>query len=96
MAQFNVDSAQVAQASAQTATVANQIRTDVATMMAQLETLQSSWTGAASASFADCAQRWRAAQMQMEEALDSISQALAHSASQYEQTESGIVSMFAG
>lgn len=96
MAQFVVDSNQVALASAQTAAIANQIRTDAANMMAQVQSLQSSWTGAGASSFADCANRWHAAQTQMEQALDEIGIALRNASVSYEETESGITGMFAG
>ena len=96
MAQFNVDSSQVAAAGAQAAAIAGQLRTDAAAMMAQVQSLQESWTGAAASSFADCATRWRAAQAQMEAALDSIAQALQATSASYEDAESGAAAMFAG
>ena len=75
MAQFNVDSGQVAAAGAQAAAIAGQLRSDAA---------------------ADCATRWRAAQAQMEAALDSIGQALQAASASYEEAESGAAAMFAG
>ena len=94
MANFLVDSTQITQMSAQTTALATRMREDSAMMMSYMQNLQGSWSGAASAAFSDCVVRWRAAQMQMETALDSISQALAHASIQYEQTESGIAGMF--
>lgn len=96
MAQFNVDSAQVAQASATTKTIADQIRADVASMMAQLHQLSATWTGSASATFQGCAAQWRLAQAQVEQSLDSISVALAQASNAYEQAESQATGLFAG
>ena len=96
MAQFVVDSAQVAQASAQTNAIANQLRTEAANMMAQVQSLQSTWTGAAASAFADCAARWHTAQVQMEQALEQIGLALQNASASYEETESGVAGLFAG
>ncbi len=96
MAQFNVDSGQLSAAGANVAAIAGQLRTDAAAMMSQVQSLQGSWTGAAASSFADCATRWRAAQSQMEAALDSIGQALHAVSVSYEEAESGAAAMFAG
>ncbi|MDO5746520.1 MAG: WXG100 family type VII secretion target [Actinomycetaceae bacterium] len=94
MAQFNVDSQLVQQASATTKTIGDQIRADVATMMAHLHQLSSSWTGTASVAFQDCATQWKAAQAQVDNSLDSISAALACAADTYEQAETQTANMF--
>lgn len=95
MAQYNVDSAQVAQASATVKNISEQIRTDVATMMMTLQQLGSSWTGSASSAFQECSTQWRGAQAQVEASLDSIAAALSQAASTYEEAESHTTAMFA-
>lgn len=94
MSFFQVDSQHLNQVSARTTGLANQIRQDSALMMAQVQELQGSWSGSASVAFADCVGRWRAAQMQMEAALDSIAGALTQASQQYEQAETGVAGMF--
>lgn len=96
MAQFNVDAAQIAQASVTTSAIAGQIRSDVTQMIGQLQMLQGSWTGAAASAFADCATRWQAAQAQVEEVLNQISMALQAASRTYDDAEAQAASMFAG
>lgn len=94
MAQYHVDSAEIMQASAATNAVAEQLRSNAASMLAQIQGLQTSWHGAGANAFADCATRWHHAQIQMEQALDSIALALQQASTHYEQTEAAITGMF--
>lgn len=96
MAQYFVDSAQVASASAATSAVAGRIRADVAQMMAQLNALQSSWGGAASSNFASVAEQWRGTQAAVEASLDNISQLLNVTANTYADAEQAAAGLFAG
>lgn len=96
MAKFTVDSAEVQAASARTAVTVQQIRTEVAGMMANLTQLQASWTGSASAAFGACADQWRATQANVEASLDQIGRALNAAASTYENAEAGAQSFFRG
>ena len=94
MAIFSVDSSQVAQAAAMTKLQVERIRTDVATMLGQLQHLQTSWTGGAAAGFTDCVQQWQATQAQVEQSLEAISTQLSFAASTYERAEAEAASLF--
>ncbi|WP_084079071.1 WXG100 family type VII secretion target [Demequina sp. NBRC 110057] len=94
MTRFNVDSAQVADASARAAASGETIRTEVATMVSQLTALEGSWQGGAATAFAGVLDQWHAAQAQVEQALDALSTALAHAATTYEDAEQQATRMF--
>jgi WXG100 family type VII secretion target len=95
MTQFQVDSAQVAQASAAVHTSAAQIGTEVDRMMRHLLELQGSWKGQASASFQHVVGDWRATQERVRVVLEEIQQALALAGRQYEEAEDCALRMFA-
>lgn len=92
--QFNVDSGEVAAASARTAHTAAAIRAESAAMLAHLTALEGSWNGVAASAFADVREQWRAAQFHVESALDAITQALGHAAQSYEDAESTAAGLF--
>lgn len=95
MSAFNVDSAQIAQASAAAATAGGRIRTEVAGMLAQLSELDSRWQGAAKASFSECISQWQAVQVQVDRALQSLSQRLMMASQTYSDAESQAQALFA-
>lgn len=94
--QFTVNSQEIQSASARITGSASTIRSEVQAMMAHLQALQGSWTGAASESFADCSRRWHLVQQQIETSLDEISMALGRAAQSYEEVENASRAMFAG
>lgn len=94
MAQFSVDSEAVATAARSTRTSSTAISTEVATMMSNLLTLESSWTGAAAAQFSTLAAQWRGTQATVEANLDAIALALDNAARQYSDTESSAQRLF--
>ncbi len=95
MTQFQVDSAQVAQASTAVHASAVQIGSEVDRMMRHLLDLQGSWRGQASASFQHVVSDWRATQERVRVVLEEIQQALALAGRQYEEAEDAAVRMFA-
>ncbi|MFH5824864.1 WXG100 family type VII secretion target [Georgenia sp. AZ-5] len=95
MARFQVDSAEVALAAAQTRVSTETIRAEVASMMAHLVRLQGTWTGAASAAFGACADQWRGTQAQVEVALEQITVALDAAARTYDDAEANAQGLFA-
>jgi WXG100 family type VII secretion target len=95
MTQYNVDAAQVANASRLTAQSAETVRAEVAAMMGHLTALESSWQGGAASSFAGLLQQWRSAQVQVESALDNITVALGQAAQQYQSAEDNASRLFA-
>ncbi len=96
MSVYQVDSDQLAGASAGVAASAEAIRSSVTGMMAELHALEGSWVGGASASFQALISRWHATQAQVEDSLDAISAALSQASQAYLEAESGVASMFAG
>ena len=94
MSQFQVDSAQVAQASAAVHASAAQIGTEVDRMMRNLLDLQGSWQGQASSSFQHVVSDWRATQERVRAVLEEIQQALATAGRQYAEAEESAVRMF--
>jgi WXG100 family type VII secretion target len=94
MSQFQVDSAQVAQASAAVHASAAQIGTEVDRMMRNLLDLQGSWRGQASSSFQHVVSDWRATQERVRAVLEEIQQALTTAGRQYAEAEESAVRMF--
>lgn len=95
MAQFQVDSDQIARGSGNAKASAQAIRSEVSAMMTHLNTLQDSWRGAASSAFTAVLAEWRATQQQVEHSLDSIAACLDAGSRQYEEAESSALRMFA-
>ncbi len=94
MTAFTVDTDAVLAATAAARATAERIQGESSAMMAQLVQLQSSWSGAAAASFHACVDQWRSAQVQVEQALASISTALGSAAAHYADAEQYSVSLF--
>jgi WXG100 family type VII secretion target len=94
MTQFQVDSAQVAQASAAVHASAAQIGTEVDRMMRHLLDLQGSWRGQAATSFQHVVTDWRATQERVRAVLEEIQQALALAGRQYQDAEDAALRMF--
>jgi len=91
---YHVDSDEVAAAAGRAGRSAEAIRTEVAGLVAQLNALESSWQGSASAAFAGVLAQWRAAQAHVETALSSLTQALGAAAAGYADAESAATRMF--
>lgn len=95
MSRFEVDSAQVAQASSAVQVSVGQISTEVDRMMRNLVQLQAGWKGQAATSFQQVVNDWRATQERVRLALEGIQHALAVAGQQYAQAEDSAVRMFA-
>ncbi len=87
MSVYSVDTAAVADTATRVRGRIATIQTEVDAMQADLTTLQSSWTGAASTSMAGCASDWHLTQLQVQSSLDDIGSALDQSALSYEDAE---------
>ncbi|RKE60499.1 WXG100 family type VII secretion target [Microbacterium sp. AG238] len=94
MAIFSIDSDAVASATAAIRATSARLETDTGAMMAQLTRLQGSWTGGAALAFHAVAERWRAAQREVEAALGDIGSALDAAGQQYLQAEAAAAGMF--
>ncbi|WP_250504978.1 WXG100 family type VII secretion target [Bowdeniella massiliensis] len=93
--QLTVNSTELQASSARTTASVSSVRAEVHALMANLQSLQGSWSGAASDAFGDCARRWHLIQQQVEVSLEEISQALTAAARQYEDVEAASRAMFA-
>jgi early secretory antigenic target protein ESAT-6 len=74
----------------------SRVQSEVAGMLAQLQSLQDSWTGQASVAFQALVQEWRATQQRVEESLANINDALAAAGRQYDEVEAGNARLFGG
>ena len=94
MSRYEVDSAQVMQASTAVQGSAQQISDEVDVMMRHLIDLQSSWRGQAATSFQSVVADWRATQERVRTSLEEIQRALAVAGRQYAEVESTTAAMF--
>lgn len=94
MAQYRVDSDELAGAVGATHSQIDQVRSAAAQLTATLTALESSWTGQGSAAFQNAVQEWRTAQLTVEDAIASINQALGQAADQYGSAEANVARMF--
>ena len=92
---YEVDSAQVLQASSAIQVSAEQIREEVDRMMHHLLDLQGTWRGQAATSFQSVVTDWQATQERVRTSLEEIQRALAVAGRQYADVESATAAMFA-
>lgn len=95
MTEYHVNAAEVAEAAGRARATGEAIRGEVATMLAQLTALEGTWRGTAAHAFAALLDQWRAAQAQVDVALDALSGGLAAAASEYANAESSAARLFA-
>lgn len=95
MSVFSVDINEVSRTSALVQSSVESVRAEVASLMANLTTLEASWTGVAATQFHQLAEEWRLTQAQVEAALEQIGTRLQVAASQYAQAESQATGLFA-
>jgi WXG100 family type VII secretion target len=94
MSRFEVDSAQVAQASAAVQGSVGTITGEVDRMMRHLLDLQGSWQGQAASSFQGVVAEWRSTQERVRACLEDINRALAAAGQSYAAAEADAVRMF--
>lgn len=94
MTQYHVNAADIAQAGARATASSATIRAEVAAMLANLTSLEATWQGGASHAFAALLAEWRAAQAQLEHALDAISTGLNKAATDYDLAEASAMRLF--
>jgi len=94
MTRFHVDAEQVASAAALADRSGHTIRSEVNAMMAHLTALEGSWEGGAATAFAAVLDQWRAAQVQVEHALDALAVALSGAAQEYQAAEQTATRLF--
>ena len=96
MSRYEVDSTQVAAASAAVQVSAQQLGEEVDRMMRRLLELQASWKGSAATSFQHVVTDWRSTQERVRLTLEEIQRALAVAGRQYEDAETAATRMFTG
>ncbi|ALE04929.1 type VII secretion protein [Arthrobacter sp. ERGS1:01] len=94
MAQFNVNSDDLALKSTAVRGSVDRIRMEVDAMKRNLADLQTTWTGTASSNFQALLAEWHATQLRVEASLESINAALSTAATQYAQAEEANTRMF--
>lgn len=94
MAQFNVNSDDLALKSSAVKGSVDRIRMEVDAMKRNLLDLQSTWTGSAATNFQALLQEWHATELKVEASLESINAALSMAATQYAQAEDANTRMF--
>jgi 6 kDa early secretory antigenic target len=94
MSRYEVDSNQVAQASAAVQASAGRISGEVDGMMRHLLDLQSSWRGQAATSFQQVIMDWRATAERVRGSLEEIHVALAAAGRHYQDAEDSATRMF--
>lgn len=91
---YEVDSDQVAQASAAAGRSVAAVRTEVAALLRHLTDLQSGWRGSAATAFGGVLADWSATQQRVEASLDQITAALGAAASTYAEAEQNASRLF--
>lgn len=91
---YEVDSEQVAQASAAAGRSVAAVRTEVAGLLRHLTDLQSGWRGGAATAFGGVLADWSATQQRVEASLDQITAALGAAASTYAEAEQSASRLF--
>ena len=94
MSVYTVDTEAVFAATGATRATMERLRSESLALKAQLTQLQSSWTGAASVAFQGCSDQWSAAQLHVEQVLESIGAALGSAATQYSDADQYSASLF--
>jgi WXG100 family type VII secretion target len=91
---YEVDSDQVAQASAAAGRSVAAVRTEVAALLRHLTDLQGGWRGTAATAFGGVLAEWSATQQRVEASLDQITAALGAAASTYAEAEQNASRLF--
>lgn len=94
MSRYEVDSAQVAQASAAAGASVTVVRAEVGALLRHLTELQTVWRGGAANAFGAVVTEWSATQRQVEASLDQITAALSGAAQHYADAEQQAARLF--
>lgn len=91
---YEVDSDQVAQASAAAGRSVAAVRAEVGALLRHLTELQVGWRGGAATAFSGVLADWSATQLRVEASLDQITAALGAAASTYAEAEQNASRLF--
>ena len=90
MARIGVQSEELRQQAATVKVGAGEVNDILSRLTAQIQTLASSWEGAASAAFQTRWQEWQAGAAQVQQAMDGMGIFLDEAARAYEETEESL------
>lgn len=96
MTRYQVDSEAVLGAEIALRATGGRLQSEVSGVVAQLVSLQDSWTGQAASAFQAVLADWRATQQRVEESLAGLSHALGRAGQQYAEAERANASLFHG
>ncbi|MEY4397183.1 MAG: hypothetical protein RLZZ40_939 [Actinomycetota bacterium] len=96
MTNFHVDAVALDGATNQISATIDRITSDVATMSAQLRSLDGSWSGPAAVAFANLMTEWTVASGRVTDSLAAIGTALRQIHSHYLETEAANVRILGG
>lgn len=94
MSRYEVDSTQIAEASAAATASVNAIRAESAALLRHLTDLQNGWRGGAATAFGTVVSDWSATQQRVEQSLDQVSAALGSAARTYAEAEQAASRLF--
>lgn len=94
MSRFQVDSDEVAAATANVRATSARIQSDVSQMRSRLLDLQASWSGVAATGFQGVVTEWAATQQRVDESLGAIAQALDQASRTYAEVEAQNARLF--
>ncbi|MEY4275998.1 MAG: hypothetical protein RIS26_461 [Actinomycetota bacterium] len=94
MSIFRVDSEQVLAANQNIQATIGKLQQEVNLLHSQLQSLDSSWQGAAANSFQELVRRWKTTATTVEGQLGEIGRALAQAAQQYQDIEQANLRLF--
>lgn len=94
MTRYQVDSEAVLGAHGAIRGTMSRIQAEVSSLHAQLDGLQSSWTGPAASAFQSVVTDWNATEQRVEQSLSGIGQALGRAGQQYADIEQANAQMF--
>ena len=94
MTRYQVDSEQVQLATQSVQGTIGRIRSEVASLLAQLTGLQGSWSGQAATAFQAAVADWRVTQQHVEESLSGLNHALGAAAMHYADVEQANARLF--
>lgn len=95
MTQYHVDASEISRGAQRATQSGESIRAEVASLLGTLTALEGTWQGGAASAFSGVLEQWRAAQAQVESALDSMGIALGQAAQEYESAETQAARLFA-
>jgi WXG100 family type VII secretion target len=87
MTRYTVDSEAVLHAATQARATIARVQSEVHSLNAHLQSLNSTWSGPAASAFVVVHDNWRTTQIRVEESLHNLSEALTYAGRHYQEME---------